>query len=258
MDVVYLVRPGDDNEELRYSLRSLAHLPHDDVWIVGHRPAWIDPDSVRFAPGNPTPLKHRNVAANILIACEQLPDRNVIVMNDDMFVMRPVDEIAPWARGPLHAHYDELAKHTGWWARSLANTITYLEQRCAKVDPLSFELHIPFVMNTTRMHEVLSDAVAMFPDDPPQWRTVYGALTFDDPPIHPDVAVKSMRAKWPTACSTHAVCPFVSTEDTTFDAHFVGEVVRTMFSERCRYEAAAGGPALGTAQGGVTAGGVGV
>ena len=41
MDAVYYVRPGDRNDELRYSLRSLANLPHDRVWIVGHTPPWV-------------------------------------------------------------------------------------------------------------------------------------------------------------------------------------------------------------------------
>jgi hypothetical protein len=32
-DVVYVVRPGEKNEELRDSLRSLAHLPHGKGWV---------------------------------------------------------------------------------------------------------------------------------------------------------------------------------------------------------------------------------
>ena len=40
MDIVYVVRPGDENEALRYSLRSLANIPHRTVWIAGYRPKW--------------------------------------------------------------------------------------------------------------------------------------------------------------------------------------------------------------------------
>ena len=35
MDLVYLVRPGEQNEELRWSLRSLVNLPHERVFEVG-------------------------------------------------------------------------------------------------------------------------------------------------------------------------------------------------------------------------------
>lgn len=40
-DLVWIVKPGDGNEELRWSLRSaVAHVPHERVWIVGSRPGW--------------------------------------------------------------------------------------------------------------------------------------------------------------------------------------------------------------------------
>lgn len=36
MDLVYIVKEDENNEELRYSLRSVAkYLPQNKIWIVG-------------------------------------------------------------------------------------------------------------------------------------------------------------------------------------------------------------------------------
>jgi hypothetical protein len=54
-DVVYVVRPGNRNEELRYSLRSIAaHLPHRRVWLAGFCPSWVR--NISFIPAlSPSP-----------------------------------------------------------------------------------------------------------------------------------------------------------------------------------------------------------
>ena len=41
MDIVYVVGENERNESLKYSLRSLKNIPHDDVYIIGHKPAWV-------------------------------------------------------------------------------------------------------------------------------------------------------------------------------------------------------------------------
>ena len=47
MDYVYTCRQGN-NEELRYSLRSIEHnMPAGRVWVVGYRPDWYIGDFVQ-------------------------------------------------------------------------------------------------------------------------------------------------------------------------------------------------------------------
>ena len=41
-DIVYFVKPSEDNDELKYSLRSLKNLNHGQVYLVGYRPSWVD------------------------------------------------------------------------------------------------------------------------------------------------------------------------------------------------------------------------
>ena len=47
-DVVYCVKDDPDNEELRYSLRSLKNLPHQKVWIYGGGPKWLNEEAMKM------------------------------------------------------------------------------------------------------------------------------------------------------------------------------------------------------------------
>ena len=49
MDLVYIVKNSEVNEDLRYSLRSVAKfVPHDKIWIVGYKPSWVQ--NVEYLP----------------------------------------------------------------------------------------------------------------------------------------------------------------------------------------------------------------
>ena len=51
MDIVYNCRPGKQNEELRYSIRSvMENLPHDNLWVVGGKPEWYTGNYGRGVP----------------------------------------------------------------------------------------------------------------------------------------------------------------------------------------------------------------
>ena len=43
-DVVYFVKDTKENEELRYSLRTLKNFPHAKVWFYGGCPEGLKPD----------------------------------------------------------------------------------------------------------------------------------------------------------------------------------------------------------------------
>ncbi len=45
LDIVYFVKESAQNEELRYSLRSVEkNFPHRNVWFVGGKPKGLTPD----------------------------------------------------------------------------------------------------------------------------------------------------------------------------------------------------------------------
>lgn len=95
-------------------------------------------------------------------------------MNDDFLVLDPVDSIATVYRGTLDDHIASITKES-WWLQSLRNTRAYLDWLQGDEQAhLSYELHRPFPIKVVPMLEALRAVESTKPDNPPQWRTVYG------------------------------------------------------------------------------------
>lgn len=240
MDIVYPVRPGDSNPELRYSLRCLeANYPHNQVWIVGHQPNWLI--NINYIPGgnshNPLPggTNPANVYHNILTACEHAdtPDE-FIVFNDDFFVTEPIIEIPIYYRGTLddHIHMDSVRKTpNSWWAKSLQLTRTCLQTWAAVTDYpdpiLSYELHLPIRVNKNRMADTLRRFAKHAPtNNPPQWRSLYGNLHQIGGTQRSDV--KMMRGG-------EILKPFHSTNDSSLRRYY-SDYFRSTYPELGKYE----------------------
>jgi hypothetical protein len=222
VDVVYFVKRGDKNEELRYSLRSLANLPHGRVWIVGHVPRWVD--NVEHIPGNRHSTKWRNVYDNLQLACEHGPDR-FVVMNDDFFVMALMWRLPSLYRGTLDRHIASCRQSD--WRRSLVATKAWLAGQ-GITSPLSYELHVPVVMDRARLGEVLD--LAHTAGTLPQWRTLYGNYWQVPALMAPDCKVRTTRQEWTPGG------PFISTDDGTWRSHPAGRAVREAFPDPSPYE----------------------
>lgn len=229
MDVVYVVRPGDDNEELRYSLRSIAaHLPHGRVWIAGHRPAWVS-DQVGYIEVSQHSSRFRNSTANLRAACEH-PDvsEEFVYFNDDFFVIEDVTDVPVLHRGPLA---DVIAgTRSSLYRRGAQATQLMMQRRgLAEDEPLlSYEVHAPMVVAKQLMLQAL-DAGAGLPVL--HKRTLYGNLHHIGGQQVVDVKVNALDEGLPDG-------PFVSTSDASFEAGQVGDTIRALFPEPCRYEQA--------------------
>lgn len=173
MHLAYFVRPGDINEELRFSLRSAeANLPDvETIWIIGHTPPWLT--GVEAIEGNRFPDKQRAVYDNVRIIAEHpdMPDE-VTVMNDDFITLQPAKPQPAW-RCTLADHIGPLKQQ--WWRQSLEATQTWLHEQ-GHLEPLSYELHRPMPIVRAGMAHALNAAADVQPDNPVQWRTVYGNL----------------------------------------------------------------------------------
>ena len=226
---VYLVRPGDQNDELRYSLRSLeANLPPGDVAIVGYRPTWVT--GVLHIPGNRYGTnKQRNVYDNVLTAarCDVLPDQ-VVWMNDDFITLAPAVP-AMAHRCTLAEHIDGLTSRS-WWYRSLRATADWLRHN-GHDDPLSFELHRPFPTDRRLMADALVRAAKVQPGNPPQWRTLYGNVAVA---AGHDVGPREADGKVYRADTPEPAGPWLSTTDASFPA--VRAKVEALFPEASRWE----------------------
>lgn len=152
-DVVFVVRPGERNEALRYSLRSLKNLPHRKVYIVGYVPSWVR-NVVPVFRDQSNQADQENSNANLLTATLQpeLSD-DFVFMNDDFFVLQPTDELSAMHQGPLDARIR--AYRSGermHQAYSLITTKRELLRLGWPPDTLSsYELHLPMLLNKQKL-----------------------------------------------------------------------------------------------------------
>lgn len=173
MHLLYVVRPGNDNEELRYSLRSLQNLPLvTSVTVVGDHPSWMVPD--QFVKGNPNKLAVRsNGPANIRLAVDspRVPDE-FYLMNDDFYITAPVTEVVPMHRGSLHQHWRRRTTKTTSYAQTLLQTEELLKEHGVE-SSFSYEVHVPMLMTKERLAQVFEEFGL---DGKPKWIRQYRSL----------------------------------------------------------------------------------
>lgn len=187
------VRPGDQNEELRYAMRSWeANLVFPEGLIlvtVGHKPSWVNPDY--HLDGNRYPSIPAAVWDNVMIGSEYAAsDRDeVLYMNDDFFCMDPMSSVLPVRRNiNLAQHCAIFPNVTGqWWPESLALTASWLSG-AGFPHPDSYEVHRPLLGSPRGMISALSQWGGDLNGVVPQWRTIYGVL--NEVEAYPVVDVK--------------------------------------------------------------------
>lgn len=227
MDVVYICRPGDDNEELRYSLRSLSNIPHDRVWVVGNGPSWL-----RNVERVEVPLqKDKQLTAlnNLVTACQhpEISDP-FLIMNDDFYIMQPMEKVPILNMGPLPR---VISEHRYGSAYRVAMQKTYDRLLTLVDDPtglVCYELHIPMEIDKVDMLMALSLGQGIHGLHN---RTMYGNLSGLVSEEAKDVKVYRTDK---TRDYLHS--PLLSTSDRTFRYHPVGKYIREQFPQASEYE----------------------
>jgi hypothetical protein len=221
MEIVYYVRPGDKNEELRYSLRSLRNLPHERVWVVGHKPPWVT--GVEYVPGNTGTGDQANAVANLLLACEHVEADRMIVFNDDFYVMDPVLAVPTYHAGPLA----ERVKTAGGAYKTHLRVAQERLTEMGYEQPLAWTLHIPVAVWRAKLARILGMLTG---PTLPEWRTMYGNLAGALGEQAEDVKVRRRSHPIPAG-------PFLSSSDTTFGV--VRPLLKSLFPTPSPYEVAA-------------------
>ena len=225
LDVVYYVRPGERNEELRYSLRSLRNLPHERVWMVGHKPRWVT--GVEHIPGNlilGSGGAQAIAADNLRLACEAVPTDRFVVFNDDFYVMEPLKAVPAWHAGPL---IERLGTARGSYANALREALRRLTA-LGQPEPIAWTLHIPVVVTRRTLAEVVADLLTAARRMVPEWRTMYGNLSGATGEQAPDVKVRYRRDPLPAG-------PFLSSHEAALS--WLLPTLRRAFPTPSPYEA---------------------
>lgn len=232
LDVVYICRNGD-NEELRYSIRSVVkNLPHARIWVVGGKPAWYTGKYIKVQQSK---SKFQNAKANIVAITKstEISD-NFILMNDDFFIVSPVDEVKYYHAGSLQRKLDYfLSTHPGSQYTALLQKSMNVLQRMGIKDPLDYALHVPMMMNKERLKEILPLGIS--------WRLAYGNIysvggEFIDSTENKTRDVKMyIRDNKLTDVSGNPLSKiYLSTDDASFVQ--LEKMFKEMFPDRSAYE----------------------
>lgn len=156
-DIVYLVGPDEHNDQLRYSLRSLSNLPHDRVWIVGHKPRWVK--DVQYLPVAQSASKHTNTWRNMEELAKHGPE-SFYLFNDDYFLLHPMREIPVFNRGSLDeriAYYERKPGLRAWAARGRHTRRAFDRLGRDLSSLLTYELHLPLPLERSWVAGAVED-----------------------------------------------------------------------------------------------------
>lgn len=195
MDLLYLVKKTQTNEELRYSFRSLSNIKHDKVIIVGDLPDWVNTEIVYYIPTEKLSNRYETTTNNIKLACQnkELSD-DFILMNDDFFFIEPTTiQDLNKNRGLLQ----DTVKFYHKTRKLLTNYDKNVEKACNELkglgfnNPISFELHTPMIINKQNFLSIVdklnNDALHCCK------RSVYGNYFIKDSTAIDDVKVLSFK-----------------------------------------------------------------
>lgn len=166
MDIVYIVRNGDENNELLYSLRSVQKFmpSFDNIVIVGYKPEWVNSDNVIYIPTHQKRIKSswENARNNFLTACKSsLISDDFILMNDDFIATRPIKNLNESLSKVKNSIKQQIQKWKDINIKSGYtngfNTLLEFLQKTYKIkNPMNYELHIPMIINKKKALELFS------------------------------------------------------------------------------------------------------
>jgi hypothetical protein len=227
MDVVYVNRDGD-NPELRYSLRTLANVEHDRVWIFGGAPTWINQDVVTFRKRMQGGTPYSSTRGHIQAACSTTEVSDPFVLwNDDFFAMHHVGEVPIYHRGPMEPLLEKYATMKTPWGKGLRETAAAMEKRGLLAGALSYDVHLPLIVHKAEMREALRLAKGIH-TDAIHLRTLYGALAGFGGVEHHDPKLMRRSDPFPRGA-------WLSSSDDTFRST-VEPVLRYLFPDKSPYE----------------------
>lgn len=160
LDLVYIVKEDEHNEDLRYSLRSIAkYYPESKVWIVGYKPSWVM--NVNYLPliqnGED---KWQNSINNIIAACNcpNISD-DFILMNDDFFMIKPIAPIEMVSNMNLGLLTNSIVKYKDKktsWHEAFRQVKELLEKLGVDGPYYDYETHLPLEINKQKFLEVIN------------------------------------------------------------------------------------------------------
>ena len=223
-DIVYFVKDTKVNEELRYSLRSLKNFPHNKVWFYGGCPEGLKPDR-HIEIDQDKPTKWENIFEMFKLAClnDDITD-DFWLFNDDFFIMKKIKKMPNFYHGDLYKRVVTLEdKHNGVTPYSQQLRYTLQELEGMGCETLNYALHVPMLINRVKGQELTKII------NGPMIRCLYGNYFKIGGEDHSDFKIDSKTKEYKD-------WEYLSTNDKSFNFGRVGEQIREIFSDKCKYE----------------------
>lgn len=232
-DVVYFLKEGPNNEELRYSLRSVdQNWPYRSVWFYGGCPVGITPDHYEPQVQN-SPTKWQNVRNMMREVClnDEITE-DFWLFNDDFFILQPMDEsITAFYDGTLTSKVDEIKSKYHGEGSEWSNNLELLKAKLkkAKKPELNYAVHAPMLFNRKKLLKVLDKYL-----DEPMVRALYG--NWWRVPAEPLKDPKYSDADGRNISDQIYRLKIISTSDDSFRGGYVGRWLRDRFQTKSRFE----------------------
>lgn len=222
-DIVYFVKDTPTNEELRYSVRSLANFPHGKVWFYGGCPDGLKPDHHVYVKQD-QPTKWANIFKmyKMVVFNEDISE-DFWLFNDDFFIMKKVKHGPNYYEGDLYKRVVTIEdKHGGITPYSQQLRYTLQELEGMGCETKNYALHVPMLMNRESGKELCNII------NGPMIRCVYGNYFKVGGEDHRDVKIDRLDR---VAKDTE----YLSTNDKSFSG-MVGDQIKATFPNKCKYE----------------------
>jgi hypothetical protein len=228
MNFVYLCRSGD-NEELRYSIRSVVkNTENPIIWVVGGKPSWYTGNYIKSDQSGD---KYKNVIGSLkaIVNHQDIPD-DFILMNDDFYIIKPIDKIQTYHGGKFENKVELFSKNakSSYYTSILKNTMRELKNAGIH-QPLDYAIHVPIELNKDKLFTVIRSRVSI--------RTMYGNLfslggtEVDDVKFH-----RIATRKWANNPDLDTIdFEYLSTSDDSF-LEVYEYILKDMFSDPSPYE----------------------
>jgi len=227
VDIVYICRPGD-NEELRYSIRSaIKNLTHDNLWVVGQKPDWYTGNFIKMPIHR---SKQESARLNLQKICEsnEISD-DFVLMNDDFYIIKKINYIDYFYDKTLLEKTED--HETKYPKNAYTNLLCHTYDKLISLDvknPLNYEIHVPMIMKKSLLENVLKYKTCL-------WRSMYGNLYNVGGTQMADVKVYNPNSGRDTFNYMDKSHTFLSTTDNYFEP-VINNLLSKKFSNPSPYE----------------------
>lgn len=150
-DVVYTYKRWvADWIELRYSLRSLENLKHWNVFIIWDKPTWAK--NIIHIPMSDASNKYINVRRKCAkMSLDKRISEDFILMNDDFYILKPIDKLWYYIRWTMEDSLDEIEKTV--WRTTFYEAINTVYKMYPEWD--CFAVHAPIIFNKKKLYDIM-------------------------------------------------------------------------------------------------------